>query len=144
VNDRAGLWIFNGLQTIFAELYGSVDSAGKKIVAFSYETTYYRVNFPLNATDSTLWLKLIRVNHILTGYCSLDGYDWIKVGNSINVADMDGLQPNYNAWTGNRQGLFVQGRSAEFDFYIYRDAYTPILAQCPANQGRAFHPASMV
>jgi hypothetical protein len=30
--------------------------------------------------------------------------------------------------------LFVQGRSADFDFYIYRDAYTPIAAECPANQ----------
>jgi xylan 1,4-beta-xylosidase len=134
VNDRAGLWIFNGLQTLFAELYSSVDSSGNKIVAFSYETTVYRVNSPVTASDSTLWLKLVRVNHILTGYCSLDGYNWIKVGNSINVADLDGLQPNYNSWTGNRQGIFVQGSPAEFDFYIYRDGYTPILAQCPANQ----------
>lgn len=46
---------------------------------------------------------------------------------------MDGLQPNYNSWTGNRQGLYVQGSPAQFDFYIYRDAYTPILAQSPAN-----------
>ncbi len=132
--DQAGLWVFNGNETIFAKLYSSVDSAGKKIVAFSYESTYYKVNSPVTATDTTLWLKLVRVVHTLTGYCSLNGYNWIKVGNTVNVADMDGLQPNYNSWTGNRQGLFVQGSMAQFDFYIYRDAYTPILADCPANQ----------
>ena len=132
--DEAGLWVFNGNETIFAKLYSSVDSAGNKIVAFSYESTYYTVKSPATATDTTLWLKLVRVAHTLTGYCSLNGYNWIKVGNTVNVADMDGLQPNYNSWTGNRQGLFVQGSMAQFDFYIYRDAYTPILANSPANQ----------
>jgi xylan 1,4-beta-xylosidase len=134
VNDEAGLWIFNGNETLFAKLYSSIDSAGNKIVAFSYESTYYKVNNPATGSDTTLWLKLVRVNHILSGYCSLDGYNWIKVGNSINVADLDGNQPNYNSWTGNRQGLFVQGRQAQFDFYIYRDAYTPIMAASPANK----------
>ena len=75
------------------------------------------------------------MNHALSGYFSLNGYDWMQVGSSISVFDMDNLQPDYNAWTGNRQGLFVQGNNpADFDFYIYRDAYTPILAECPANQ----------
>ncbi len=138
VTDEAGIWIFNGNETKFAKIYSSVDSSGRKIVAFSYDTTggttYYQVSSPATATDSTLWLKLIRMNHVLIGFCSLNGYNWIKVGSSINVADMDDLQTNYNSSTGNRQGLFVQGSPAEFDFYIYRDAYTPILAQCPANQ----------
>jgi hypothetical protein len=47
---------------------------------------------------------------------------------------MENQQTNYNAWTGNRQGLYTQGSTAYFDYYIYRDAYTPILAECPANQ----------
>lgn len=137
--DQAGLWVFNGNQTRFAKLYSTVDDTGRKIVEFSFTDTSatvasYEVYSPVTASDSTLWLKLVRVNHVLTGYCSLNGYNWIKVGNSINVATMDGLQPNYNSWTGNRQGLFVQGSPAEFDFYVYRDAYTPILADCPANQ----------
>lgn len=133
-NDQAGLWVFNGNQTLFAKLCSTVDTAGHKVVAFSFDTTYYDVRSPATASDSTLWLKLVRVDHVLTGYCSLDRYNWIKVGNSINVAGMDGEQPNYNSWTGNRQGLFTQGATAEFDFYIYRDAFTPILADCPANQ----------
>ena len=134
VDDQAGLWIFNGLQTLFAKLYSSFDSSGNKIVELSYKSNYYKVDDPAKGGGGTVWLKLVRVDHVLAGYCSSDGYDWKKVGNSIDVADMDGLQPNWNAWTGNRQGLFVQGKSADFDFYIYRDAYTPILAECPANQ----------
>jgi len=135
VNDQAGLWIFNGLQTLYAKLYSSVDSSGNKIVGFSYKTTTYQAPHPAPTGQNIVLLKLVRVNHILTAYCSSDDYNWVQVGSSISVADMDGLQPDYNAWTGNRQGLFVQGsRSADFDYYIYRDAYTPIMAATPANQ----------
>lgn len=135
IGDSAGLWIFNGLQTLSAKLFNSIDSSGNKMVTFSYETTHYTLTDPSSVGDSALWLKLDRLDHVLTGYCSTDGYNWIQIGNSINVADMDGLQPNWNAWTGNRQGLFADGGvSANFDFYIYRDAYTLILAECPANQ----------
>ena len=134
VTDQAGIWIFNGLQTLAAKLYSSTDSTGSKIIGFSYKTIRYEVSNPSASGETIVWLKLVRVNHLLTGYCSSDGTHWIPVGSSINVADMENQQPDYNAWTGNRQGLFVQGKSADFDFYIYRDAYTPILAECPANQ----------
>jgi xylan 1,4-beta-xylosidase len=130
VDDQAGLQVFNGLQTLYAKLYSTVDSAGDKVVALSYNGSTY---LSLNNYGSVIWLKLVRVNHILTGYWSSDGINWTLVG-IVNVAGMDGLQTNYNAWTGNRQGLFVQNSSAYFNFYIYRDAYTPILAECPANQ----------
>ena len=132
-NDQAGIWIFNGLQTLFAKLYSSVDSAGNKIVAFSYRSTFYQAANP-NHADNLVLLKLVRVNHLLTGYFSLNGNEWQQVGSGINMAEMDGLQADYNAWTGNRQGLFVQGSSADFDYYLYRDAYTPILAEAAANQ----------
>jgi beta-xylosidase len=135
LSDQAGIWVFNGLQTLYVKLYSSLDSSGNKIVAFGYQTTYYEARNPAKSGDNTLLLKLVRANHWLTGYFSSNGYDWVQVGSSINVADMENLQSNYNAWTGNRQGLFVQGaNSADFDYYIYRDAYTPIMAECPANQ----------
>ena len=133
-SDEAGLWIFNGLQTLFAKLYSTVDSAGNKVVAFSYESRYYKSNIPSSETDTTVWLKLVRNEHVLTGYCSSNDSNWVQVGDTINVADMDGLQSNYNDWTGNRQGLFEEGSPAAFDLYIYRDAYTPIAAECPANR----------
>ncbi len=134
VADQAGIWIFNGLQTIDARLYSSVDSAGRRIVGFAYESFVRQIYSPAGDSGSIVWLKLVRVNHVLTGYCSSDGETWVRIGNGYTVADMDGVQPNYNAWTGNRQGLYVQGAPADFDFYIYRDAYTPILGECPANQ----------
>ena len=81
-----------------------------------------------------MWLKLFRENHVLTGYFSTDGANWNQVGYGINVSAMDKNQPDYNAFTGSQQGLYVKGKSADFDLYIYRDAYSQILAQPAANQ----------
>jgi len=130
-NDQAGLWIFNGNETIYFKLSSTIDtSTGKKEIVFSSNRYSYSSE---NTAGDTVWLKLVRVNHLITGYWSADGLSWNSVG-SIDATELDGLQPNYNSWTGNRQGLFVQNSSAYFNFYIYRDAYTPILAGCPANQ----------
>ncbi|MCA9734334.1 family 43 glycosylhydrolase, partial [candidate division KSB1 bacterium] len=133
--DQAGIWIFNGNQTLYAKLYCSVDSAGTRIIAFSFSNDYYEVTDSSVAGQPVL-LKLERQNHRLFGYYSLNGFDWIQVGSMITTTALDGFQDNYNSWTGNRQGLFVQARSAAayFDYYIYRDAYTPIMTECPANQ----------
>jgi len=133
VNDGAGLQILNGLQTLYVKLFSSIDSLGNKIIAFSYDTTYY-YSKNTNTDNDIIMLKIVRVNHVITGYYSIDGFNWVQVGSSINVANMENEQANYNSWTGNRQGLFVVGGTAYFDYYIYRDAYTPILAECPANQ----------
>jgi len=131
LDDQAGIWVFNGLQTRSVKLYSTIDSAGHAVIALSYNGTYYESE---NNAGNTIWLKLVRVNHTMTGFWSADAFDWTQVGTSIDVSGMDGLQPSYNAWTGNRQGLFVQNSTAYFQLYIYRDAHTPILAECPANQ----------
>ncbi|MCX7876760.1 MAG: family 43 glycosylhydrolase [Melioribacteraceae bacterium] len=130
INDQAGLWVINGSQNLFLKLCLTLNNDGNKIVLFNYRLSSYEslVN------QNIIYLKLVRVNHLAYGYYSIDGLNWIQVGEKINVSDLDGYQPNYNSWTGNRQGLFVLGNTAEFDFYIYRDAYTPILAEKPANQ----------
>ena len=47
---------------------------------------------------------------------------------------MDRNQPNSNGWIGNPQGLYVKGKSVDFDLYIYRDAYSPIMARPCKNQ----------
>jgi xylan 1,4-beta-xylosidase len=130
-NEEAGMEIMNGLQTLYAKIYSSFNSAGHKVVCFSYNATYFETD---NTIGTILWLKMVRVNHVLSGFFSADGYSWVQVGKDINIAGLDGFQPNYNGWCGNRQGLYTQGNSADFNLYIYRDAYTPILTECPANQ----------
>jgi xylan 1,4-beta-xylosidase len=128
---EAGLRIMTGLQTLYAKLYSSINSEGKKVIRFSFNQTSYETE---NTIGNIVWLKLFRSNHVLTGYFSADGRYWTRVGSSITVSTMDVQQSDYNAFTGNRQGLYVMGSSADFDLYIYRDAYTPILAECYTNQ----------
>jgi xylan 1,4-beta-xylosidase len=131
-NDQAGFWLFNGLETLYTKLYSTVNDSGNQVIRFSFtgESSYEAEN----TIGNVLWLKLYRKNHVLTGYFSSDGEDWIQVGEAIDVSSMDKNQPNYNGWIGTQLGLYVQSKSADFDFFIYRDAYSPIMAQPAANQ----------
>jgi beta-xylosidase len=129
--DEAGIRIITGIQTLSVCLYSSADSLGQKVIDFRFGNTKYET---LNTAGNVVWLKLVRVDHLLTGYFSANGFDWSPVGKTIDVRSMDVQQSDYNAWTGNRQGLYVKGSTADFDLYIYREAYTPIWTECPANQ----------
>jgi xylan 1,4-beta-xylosidase len=131
-SDEAGLWIFNGLETLYAKLNSTMNDSGTKVISFSFTGgSNYEAE---NTIGNVLWLRLYRENHMLSGYFSSDGDDWLQVGEAINVSNMDKNQPNYNGWIGNQQGLYVQGKSADFDIYIYRDAYSRIMAQPAVNQ----------
>ena len=131
--DEAGLRLMNGLENLAVKLYSARNGKGQPVICFSYDKTLYQtVN---TAGNKAVWLKLIRVNHEMSGYYSLDGVNWLPVGEKIDVSVLDRFTKDYNGWCANRQGLYVQGnKSADFDLYLYRDAYTPILAECPANQ----------
>jgi xylan 1,4-beta-xylosidase len=130
--DEAGLRLMNGQESLFAKIYSTLNSKGEKAICFSFEQIHYEV---VNKIGNVVWLKLERTNHALSGFFSPDGVKWMPVGDKINVETLDKFSYNYNGWCGNRQGLYVQGaKYADFDLYIYRDAYTPILAECPANQ----------
>ena len=129
--DEAGLRIIRGDETMFVKLYSSINADGKKVINFSFDTIKYEAN---NTVGDTLWLKIIRVNHKISGHFSSNGTDWTQVGQAVDVSVIDSYSDLYS-WAGTRQGLYVQGaNNAWFDLYIYRDAYTPILAECPANQ----------
>ena len=130
--DEAGFWIFNGIETLYAKLNSTMNDSGKKVISFSFTGgTYYEAE---NTIGNIIWLKLNRENHLLTGYFSSDGVDWIQVGEVIDVSSMDRNQDNDNGWIGTQLGLYVKGGSADFDLFIYRDAYSPIFAQPAANQ----------
>lgn len=129
--DEAGLRIIRGDETKYVKIFSSLNTENKKIIAFSFETTRYEVD---NNIGDTLWLKLVRVNHQISGYYSKNGVTWTTIGQAFDVSAIDSYS-DFNTWAGTRQGLYVQGETkAYFDLYVYRDGYTPILAECPANQ----------
>jgi beta-xylosidase len=131
-SDEAGLWIFNGPETLKAKVYSSVNEEGEKVLAFSFENTSYEVE---NTIGSVVWLKLVRNEHMISGFYSSDGFSWNQIGEEINAVAMDTEQTQFNDFTGNQQGLYVNGSQyAFFDLYIYRDAYSHIIASSPANK----------
>jgi len=132
-NDEAGLRIIRGDETKFVKLASSLNADGKRIIFFSFDNTRFELE---NTASDTLWLKMIRVGHNIGGYFSRNANDWVKVGQDIDISSIDSYtDPNFQIWEGTRQGLYVQGSTAAwFDIYVYRDAYSPILAECPANQ----------
>ena len=129
-SDEAGLWIINGPETLYAKVFSSVNSEGQSIIAFSFDDTSYETE---NTAGKIVWLKLIRNEHTISGFYSEDGVSWTQVGNAIDAAALDIQQTDYNDFTGNQQGLYVAGKYAFFDLYIYQDAYSEIHAQRPAN-----------
>ena len=128
--DEAGLQIMRGDEKMAVKLYSSVNEYGHKVIVFSFNNATYEAE---NTAGNTLWLSIIRVNHSISGYFSRNGYEWVQVGQNFDVSVIDSYS-DFSSFTGTRQGLYVLGSSAYFDLYIYRDAYTPILAECPANQ----------
>jgi uncharacterized repeat protein (TIGR02059 family) len=134
MNDQAGLRIMRGDETSFVKLFSSVNEYGHKVLIFSFNNAYYQAE---NTIGNTLWLRIIRVNHKISGYFSRNGCEWVKVGQDFDISSIDSYS-DFVTFTGTRQGLYVQGSDAFFDLYIYRDAYSPILAECPANQFGTF------
>ncbi len=131
ISDEAGLWIMRGDEKMFVKLVSSLSAEGKKVVSFSFENYKRLVE---NVKNKTVWLKLERINHKISGYYSRDGYDWKQIGEPVDISVIDSYS-DFSSFTGTRQGLYVKGTSdAWFNFYIYRDAYSPILAECPANR----------
>jgi len=130
-SDEAGLWIINGPETHYAKVFSTVNSESENVLVFNFEDISYEVE---NTIGSTVWFKLLRNNHTIYGYYSSDGFTWTRIGRGIDAEDLDIEQTTFNDFTGNQQGLYVEGKPAFFDLYIYRDAYTEILAECPANQ----------
>jgi xylan 1,4-beta-xylosidase len=129
-NEEAGLWIMRGDQQSSVKLYSSIDTAGRKTIFFAFDNSKYQVE---NALGDTVWFKLIRIGHTVSGYFGVDGFNWTQVGQSFNISTIDSYS-DFSTFTGTRQGLYVLNSTAYFDCYIYRDAYTPIAADCPANQ----------
>ncbi|MBN2814700.1 MAG: carbohydrate-binding protein, partial [Bacteroidales bacterium] len=133
-DDEAGLIIIRGDETKYVKLYSSLNAAGQQVVVFTFANTRYETP---NTAGNNLWLKMVRVNHNISGYFSDNGATWTQIGTPIDISTIDSYS-DFSTWAGTRQGLYVNNKAAFFDLYIYRDAYTPILASYPANMSGTF------
>ena len=127
-DSEAGLQVLRSDELRWVRLYCTANVDGNAKICFSDSINNYQVDRPNN---EPIWLKIVRINHMLLGYFSLDGKNWNQVGQSINTKFMDDMAAN---WIGTRIGLYVKKQPAYFDLFMYRDAYTPVLAGWPANQ----------
>jgi xylan 1,4-beta-xylosidase len=130
-SDEAGLRIINGPETHYVKVFSTVNDEYKSVFALSFQNIRYEAE---NRIGSVMWLKLVRNEHMISGYYSADGIIWVQIGEAINAQILDTEKPNYNKFTGNQQGLYVEGEPAYFDLYIYKDAYSPIIADSPTDQ----------
>lgn len=121
--SKAGIYLTNGNQKVFAQLYSGFD-AGKKII-FKLDTATRVVPNPVG---NVVWLKVTRNEHLLTGYYSGDGKTWAAVGAPISAVNLDKAQPNFNSWVGTSVGLFAESKPADFDFFICKDGFSSLPA----------------
>ena len=119
---EAGLYLTNGDQSVNVRLYSGYDN-GKKII-FKLDTATRSV---VNAFGNTVWLKIERKEHLLTAYCSGDGNKWVAVGLPLSAVSLDKVQPNYNSWVGTSVGLFAEGKAADFDLFVCKDGFSPLV-----------------
>ncbi len=122
-SEKAGLYLCNGNQKVYAKLYSGFDHTPK--IIFKFDTAFRSIT---NPWGKTVWLKINRFEHQLTGYCSGDGKTWIQVGMPVSVADLDKTQPDWNSWVGTSLGLFAEGKPADFERFICKDAFSPMPA----------------
>jgi len=119
----AGIYLTNGNQNVVVRLYTGFDNGKKIIFDLDKETRSIANEF-----GNTVWLKIERNWHKLSAWCSGDGTTWKSIGDPISAVNLDKVQPNYNSWVGTSLGLFAEGKPADFDFFVCKDAFSPILA----------------
>ncbi|HEX7585813.1 MAG TPA: carbohydrate-binding protein, partial [Prolixibacteraceae bacterium] len=125
---KAGLYLTNGNQKVVVRLYTGFDNGKKIIFDLDKETRSIANEF-----GNIVYLKIERNGHNLSAWCSGDGTNWKSTGDPINAVNLDKVQPNYNSWVGTSIGLFAEGKSADFDFFICKDGFSPILASGYSN-----------
>ena len=121
--DKAGIYLTNGNQQVIVRLYSGFDN-GKKII-FDLDKETHNI---ANEFGNTVYLKIERNWHNLSAWCSGDGTNWKSIGDAISAVNLDKVQPNYNSWVGTSLGLFAEGKPADFDFFVCKDGFSPILA----------------
>jgi beta-xylosidase len=119
--DKAGLYLTNGNQGVYARLYTGFDKAPQ--IIFKLDTAIRQIP---NTFGNTVWLKIERKEHHLTGYYSGDGSKWLAVGTPISAVNLDKAQPGFNSWVGTSVGLFTEGKHADFDLFVCKDGLSSL------------------
>ncbi|MHA4896299.1 family 43 glycosylhydrolase [Pedobacter sp. PWIIR3] len=112
----AGIYLTSGNRQVVAKLYSGFND-GRKI--------NFKVGNGMRIVENTsggvVWLKLVREEHLLSGFFSNDGKTWKSLGAPLSSDELDKAQPNFNSWVGTSVGLFAEGKPADFDFFICKD-----------------------
>jgi len=120
--QSAGLRIQNGGDALYVRMYAGYNGSAK--IGFSYNTTTTEIS---NTIGNTVWLKINRDGHNVTGFYSADGKTWTQVGGTVSTTDLDDYSgTTYNDWVGNAVGLYATSVSADFDLYKYRDGLSAL------------------
>ena len=122
-SEKAGIYMTNGNEQVNLQLYSGFD--GRKEIVLKFKDIVRTIP---NTFGKILFLKIVRYKHEITGFCSSDGQKWISVGAPVNVSDLDKEQPNFNSWVGTSIGLFAEGKPADFDCFICKDAFSDLSA----------------
>jgi len=120
--SKAGIYLTSGNQKEVVKLYTGFDNSKKITFEFNKQTRSVS-----NQLGNVVWLKIERNWHNLSAWCSGDGINWKSLGEPISATDLDKTQPNYNSWVGTSVGLFAEGKPADFDFFICKDGFSPLL-----------------
>ncbi|UOE46561.1 family 43 glycosylhydrolase [Mucilaginibacter sp. SMC90] len=118
--DGAGLYLTSGNESVNVRLYSGFDEGRKKIIFTMGKQSFSAEN----NSGASVWLKLERKAHELTGYYSADGLSWHQIGAAINAAELDKAQPDFNSWVGTSLGLFAEGKPANFNLFVYKDGFS--------------------
>ncbi|MFN6945729.1 MAG: endo-1,4-beta-xylanase [Cytophagaceae bacterium] len=121
--QQAGLRMMNGEDLLHATLYSGYNN-GKKI-GLAFDGVVTEVN---NTIGNTVWLKIERNLHNISGFYSADGVSWTRIGNPVNISTLDRQQTNDNAWVGTSVGLYATARAADFDLFSYQHGFDAISA----------------
>lgn len=120
--QSAGLRIQNGNDDSYVRMYAGYNGSAK--IGFSYNTTTTEIN---NTLGNTVWLRIDRDGHNISGFYSADGKTWTKVGNTVSATALDDYTGTaYNEWVGNAVGIYATAITADFDLYKYRDGLSAL------------------
>jgi len=120
--QSAGLRIQNGGDDSYVRMYAGYNGSAK--IGFSYNTTTTEIN---NTIGNTVWLKINRDGHNVSGFYSADGKSWTQVGSTVSTTTLDDFGgTTYNNWVGNAVGLYATAVTADFDVFKYRDGLSAL------------------